>query len=109
MTTVTELALSSLPNYSYRASLNGNSFIFEYTLNERQQAYHLKIMDVNGNPLVSGLRLLPNTVIGNVLDLSDKGFIGYLWMLPKTLTPEFDQIPPSEIGNYYRLFHVISS
>lgn len=52
---------TDLAHYEFQIELEGESFVFELRWNERDGAWALSISDADGNPLLSGRRVVLGT------------------------------------------------
>jgi hypothetical protein len=59
MATIYELPVKSdLPSYQFQVDLDGATYGFGFTWNESAEAWFMSLSDVDGNPLVTGVRVV---------------------------------------------------
>jgi hypothetical protein len=49
---------SDLPSFTFQVDLDGRTFGFEFTWNERVESWFMALSDADGNALVSGVRVV---------------------------------------------------
>ena len=99
------LPLFSEPDYSYQVSLEGSSYKLRFTYNSLMELYTMAIYDVDGNPLVSGVGLVPNYTI--CADYVIEGLSGTFLMTPKSITNnEPYKTYPDKVYQYYDLSYI---
>lgn len=93
--------------YSYAVSLEGNSYILEFTYNERCQLYFLSLFTADKEPILLGHALTPNYPMLKDYALIDLS--GFFWMEEKAdIISEPYKVYPDKIDQYYNLFYLWS-
>lgn len=91
--------------YKYSVVLEDNTYILGFLYLERinQWIYYLK--DSEGNSLVSGERLTPNTQL--LLSYANPNLTGFLLFTPKSnVDPEVVKDNIRQISDFYDLFYI---
>jgi hypothetical protein len=70
MTTVTLPCQSDLPHFVFQCDLDGQTYGFEFEWNERVSAWFGSLLDVAGNPLISGVRIVTAFPLFNARSVS---------------------------------------
>lgn len=93
------------PSYSYSVSFQGNSYVIEFTYNERVQLYFINLYDAENNPIVLGEALVPNYPIFK--DYALFPLTGFIWMEEKAdIISEPYKKYPDLLDQYYNAFYI---
>lgn len=93
------------PFYDLSISLEGSSYIIEFTYNERMSLYTLSLFDAERNPIVLGVGLVPEYPI--LLDYAIPEMTGYFLLTRKpTNISEPYKLYPDQLSQYYYLMYV---
>ncbi|ODN41076.1 phage baseplate plug family protein [Piscirickettsia litoralis] len=99
-----EIPLSSkLPNYTQTTSLEGTAYQFDVRWNTRDETWRISIADTDGNPILSGLKLLPYSPL--IQRYKIEGFIEGELMGINT-TNEFEPPNRKNLGSDFKLFYL---
>jgi len=100
-----DVPLFSEPYYSYSLSLEGNSYILEFSYVERSKLYYLSLYTAEKELIVAGVAVVPKHSI--LLDYSIPGLSGTFWMeeVGNSLSEPYKQFP-EKINQYYKMFYV---
>lgn len=90
--------------YTYRISLEGNSYTLNFYYNERAEGWFFDIYEEGGVPVVLGERLVANYPI--LLDYALSDLTGYLWLEPIGDSVERYRTDPFLLSKYTRLFWI---
>lgn len=105
MTNYVDVPLLDEPFYDLSISLEGNSYIIEFTYNERMSLYTLSLYDAERNPIVLGVGLVPEYPI--LLDYAIPNMTGYFLLTRKpTNISEPYKVYPDQLAQYYYLCYV---
>lgn len=98
----TSCPLYDLPYYSYKISLEQNSYTLVFIYNEKMQMYMMSLKDSVGNYIVSGIGLTPYYPL--TFDYVIPELNGY-FMLESLGSPstEYYKLYPENLGQYYTL------
>lgn len=100
-----DVPLLDEPFYDLSISLEGNSYIVEFTYNERMSLYTLSLFDAERNPIVLGVGLVPEYPI--LLDYAIPEMSGYFLLTRKpTNISEPYKLYPDQLSQYYYLMYV---
>ena len=100
-----DVPLLDEPFYDLSISLQGNSYILEFTYNERMSLYTLSLFDAERNPIVLGVGLVPEYPI--LLDYAIPNMTGYFLLTRKpTNISEPYKLYPDQLSQYYYLMYV---
>ena len=99
------LPLYNDPYYTYAVSLEGNSYVLEFTYNERMESYCFGLLDANQNPIVVGERLVPTYPMFREYALIDLS--GWFWMeeISSIISEPYKKYPQN-IDEYYNFYYV---
>lgn len=53
-----------LPFFNIRVRLSGSEYVFDFRYNQREDRYYLTLQNQDGEPLVSGFKVVCNVPIG---------------------------------------------
>lgn len=99
-----DIPLSTFAHYDLSITLEGISYILEFTYNERAKLYFMSIFDADRNPILQGVGLVPNYPI--TFDYALPNLTGYFALVPKgTLDIEAYKLYPENINEYYYLVY----
>lgn len=99
------LPLKNEIDYKFNITLQAVSYTIRLTYTETLNLYTMKVSDVNGVTLISGVGLVPNYPIA--LDYVISGLTGAFFLLPKaTTTTEFYKTYPTSLADYYELSYI---
>lgn len=104
MSKITFLPLYALPAYNYSVSLSGLNITLSFTLNTRQNIYHIDLLDEAQQPLLQGLALLPETPLGDLYRLV--GLSGYFYLQPVSEKISWNNTDPLLIANSYTFAYI---
>lgn len=91
--------------YTYTIAFQGNSYILDFTYNERAKLYFIDLYDADNNPIVLGEALVPNYPIFK--DYAIYPLTGFIWMEEKgDIISEPYKKYPEFIDQYYNLFYI---
>ena len=91
--------------YDLSISLEGISYILEFTYNERMELYTLSLYDSERNPIVLGVGLVPEYPI--LLDYAIPRMTGYFFLTRKSMNiSEPYKLYPDQLSEYYYLVYV---
>lgn len=76
------IPLQELPYYEYSIGLEGKTYILTHRWNTREACFYFDIKTETGEPILVGLKLVPNYPIIYRNDLSDFGLAGFFYMAP---------------------------
>ena len=100
-----DVPLLDEPFYDLSISLQGNSYILEFTYNERMSLYTMSLYDAERNPIVLGVGLVPEYPI--LLDYAIPNMTGYFLLTRKpTNISEPYKLYPDQLSQYYYLMYV---
>lgn len=99
-----EIPLSSqLSHYKQTTSLEGTAYQFDVRWNTRDETWSISIADTDGNPILSGLKLLPYSPL--IQRYKIEGFIeGELVGI--NTTNEFEPPNRDNLGSDFKLFYL---
>lgn len=104
MTTYVDIPIIDYPLYEMSVSLEGNSYILEFTYVERMKLYTISMYDSDKNPLVLGEALIPNYPIFQDYALADLS--GAFYLIDKSaLQSEAYKLYPENLSQYYYLVY----
>lgn len=92
------------PFYTYRISLEGNSYTFNVYYNERAEGWFFDLYEEAGTPVVLGERLVANYPI--LLDYALENLTGYMYLEPIGNSVERYRTDPFLLSKYFRLFYL---
>jgi len=99
------IPLFSDPFYDYSISLEGNSYIVQFTYNERSRLYSLSLFDADYNAIVNGCAVVPNYPI--MKDYAIENLSGFFWMEPKSdLVIDSYEEYPDQIDQFYNMYYI---
>ena len=102
------LPLYADADYNYAVNLQGNSYILDFTYNERSGLYFLSLSTADNVPLVNGVALVPNYPI--MQDYAISPLTGFFWMEEKAnIISEPYKVYPDKINEYYNFYYSYSS
>lgn len=105
MANYVDIPIIDEPFYDLSISLEGNSYIIEFTYNERMSLYTLSLYDAERNPIVLGVGLVPEYPI--LLDYAIPEMTGYFLLTRKpTNISEPYKLYPDQLSQYYYLVYV---
>ena len=108
MTTYVDIPIIDEPYYDLSISLEGNSYIIEFTYNERMSLYTIALYDAERNPIILGEGLVPEYPI--FLDYAIENLTGYFLLTKKsTLVSEPYKEFPDKLSEFYYMMYVIPS
>ena len=91
--------------YDLSIALEGNSYIIEFTYNERMSLYTLSLYDSERNPIVLGVGLVPEYPI--LLDYAIPNMTGYFLLTRKPVNiSEPYKLYPDQLSQYYYLVYI---
>lgn len=91
--------------YNYSVTLEGNSYIPEFTYSERMGLYTFSLYDAERNPLITGEALVPSYPMFREYALPDLS--GWFWMEEiSTIISEPYKTYPDKIDQYYLFYYV---
>lgn len=100
-----DIPIQDEPFYDLSISLQGNSYILEFTYNERMSLYTMSLYDAERNPIVLGVGLVPEYPI--LLDYAIPDMTGYFLLTRKpTNISEPYKLYPDQLSQYYYLMYV---
>lgn len=100
-----QLPLYSDQDYTYSVALEGQSYRIRITYNSVMQLYTMQVSDSDGNPIISGLGLVPEYPIG--ADYIIGSTTGNFILLPKANKDvESYKTYPDQIHKYYELSYL---
>ncbi len=105
MTNYVDIPLLDEPFYDLSISLEGNSYIVEFTYNERMSLHTLSLYDAERNPIVLGVGLVPEYPI--LLDYAIPNMTGYFLLTrkPSNISEPY-KVYPDQLSQYYYLVYV---
>ena len=105
MANYVDIPIIDEPFYNLSISLQGNSYIIEFTYNERMSLYTLSLYDAERNPIVLGVGLVPEYPI--LLDYAIPEMTGYFLLTRKpTNISEPYKLYPDQLSQYYYLVYI---
>lgn len=104
--TVSELALYKTSFFSYTVDLQGSTYELRFQINDRQNRYHFGLYKLSGEPLMTGMALVPDTTIQVVGTAIQLGLNGYFYLEPVGWGINWSEISAINISDYYRFFYV---
>lgn len=105
MANYVDIPIQDEPFYDLSISLQGNSYILEFTYNERMSLYTMSLYDAERNPIVLGVGLVPEYPI--LLDYAIPNMTGYFLLTRKpTNISEPYKLYPDQLSQYYYLMYV---
>jgi len=90
--------------YTYRISLESNSYTFNAYYNERMTGWCFDIYEEGGVPVVLGERLVALYPI--LLDYAFPNLTGYIWLEPIGKSVERYRTDPFLLSKYFRCFYI---
>lgn len=72
-----EIRVPDAAHSSQTVSLQGVDYILEFDYNKREEAWRITIKDVFGEPILYGLKVLPDTAVNGSYQVEN--FSGYLF------------------------------
>lgn len=91
--------------YTYPISLEGNSYILQFTFNERVQMYFFDLFTSDNVPIVLGEALVPNYPMFKDYALNDLS--GFFWLEQKSeLNVEPYKEFPDKLNEFYSFFYI---
>jgi hypothetical protein len=99
------LPLFSESFYDYSISLEGNSYILQFTYNERSKLYYLSLLDADYNEIVVGCAVVPYHPI--MQNYAIDNLSGFFWMEPKSdlVTDSYIEYP-DKIHEFYNMYYI---
>lgn len=92
-------------DYSYRISLQGNSYNFRLYYNERAGLWFFDLRLDDGTPVVLGEGFIPTYPI--MLEYALFPLTGYFWLEPiGTINTEKYKQFPFDLSQYYKAFYI---
>lgn len=99
------LPLYADSDYDYAVNLQGQSYILNFTYNERSSLYFLSLYTADNVPLVTSIALVPTYPI--MLDYALNTLTGFFWMEEKSnIISEPYKVYPDKINEYYNFFFI---
>ena len=106
MTSYVDIPIIDEPFYDLSIALEGNSYIIEFTYNERMSLYTISLYDAERNPIVLGEGLVPEYPI--FFDYALENLTGYFLLTKKsTLISEPYKEFPDKLSEFYYMVYVI--
>lgn len=100
-----DVPLSDIPFYDMSISLEGNSYIIQFTYVERMNLYTMSLFDSDNNPIIQGVAVVPEYPI--MLDYAIPELSGYFLLTKKaTLLSEPYKTYPDKLSEYYWMMYV---
>lgn len=93
-------------SYTYRISLEGNSYVFNVYFNERLNGWFFELYEEGGVPVILGERLVANYPI--LLDYAFESLTGYIWLEPIGSSVERYRTDPFLLSKYFRCFYIFN-
>lgn len=95
------------PLYEERVRLEGRDYVFLFDWHDRSQRYYMSIQDLEGNPLISGVRVLANVGLITRKHFNPNLPPGELFAIDQ----EQGGVPPSlyDFGTRVKLFYFEST
>lgn len=105
MTNYVSLNLFDEPFYEYAVALESNSYILQFTYNERAQLYTLSLLDAERTAIVLGEMLVPSYPM--FVDYALENLTGYFYLQKKeSLLSEPYKTYPDKLSQYYDFFYI---
>lgn len=105
MSLYVDVPLLDEPFYDLSISLEGNSYIIQFTYVERMNLYTMSLFDSDNNPIVQGIAVVPEYPI--MLDYAIPDLSGYFLLTKKaTLLSEPYKTYPDKLSEYYWMMYV---
>lgn len=105
MTKYVDIPIIDEPFYDLSISLEGNSYIIQFTYVERMNLYTMSLFDSDNNPIVQGIAVVPEYPI--MLDYAIPDLSGYFLLTKKaTLLSEPYKTYPDKLSEYYWMMYV---
>lgn len=93
-------------HYTQEVTLEGQTIILEFSLNERQSTYSFSVYDSQEQPIVTGMRLIPSVSLAEGL-LGTVNLTGYFFLYSLTEKPiHFQNIRPEFLRDYYGFAYI---
>lgn len=99
----TKLPLYDDLDYEYSVSLEGNSYTLRLQYSTRTQTWSYSLSTEDGDSLILGEALLPNTI---TYYQRNKSLSGFFWLEPIALDINQTPINPSLLYKYYNLYYI---
>jgi hypothetical protein len=104
MTEYVDIPIIDEPFYDLSIALEGNSYILEFTYNERMELYTLSLYDAERNPIVLGEAVVPEYPM--FFDYAFENLTGYFFLTKKsTLISEPYKTFPDKLSQYYYMVY----
>lgn len=105
MANYVDIPIIDEPFYDLSISLEGNSYIIQFTYVERMNLYTMSLFDSDNNPIVQGIAVVPEYPI--MLDYAIPDLSGYFLLTKKaTLLSEPYKTYPDKLTEYYWMMYV---
>ena len=106
MTSYVDIPIIDEPFYDLSIALEGNSYILEFTYNERMRLYTFSLYDAERNPIILGECLVPEYPIFE--DYAIENLTGYFYLTKKsTLVSEPYKEFPDSLSQFYYMVYAI--
>jgi hypothetical protein len=103
-----EIPLFSDPRWELQTDLSGRRYTFRISYNTRQDAWTVSILDVNGELLVAGLRLVPGIDMLKKFRASSPGLPpGELVLIDKEGRPQTAEVTRDNLSSRYMLVYTV--
>ena len=103
---ITFLPLYADPVFSYEVSLEGKNFKLKFSVNTRQNLYHIDILSGADVMLVSGVALLPESPLCDKYDLTAYGLTGYFYLGRLNDKVLFEELDTDFLSSYFFLVYI---
>lgn len=108
MTDYVDIPITDEPFYDLSIALEGNSYILEFTYNERMSLYTMSLYDAERNPIILGEAVVPEYPM--FFDYSLENLTGYFLLTKKsTLISEPYRSFPDKLSEYYYMVYAYTS
>ena len=103
--TYVDIPIIDNPFYDMSISLEGNSYVIQFTYVERMSLYVMSLFNSDGTPLVQGVAVVPEYPI--TLDYAIPNLSGYFLLTKKAeLISEPYKTYPDKLAEYYWMVYL---
>lgn len=103
---ITNLPLYEDKKYKYKAILGNDQYTMQFWYNSRTKGWYFNVYQQENEPLVAGLKVLPNVLHGLDFSLSKYGIDGYFVLVPVSDNIKYEDIDSEFISQYYQFYYV---
>ena len=76
------IPIKNLPYYEHEVKLQDNTFILTFRWNDRESCFYLDLKFFQGQPILTGIKVVADFGILKNTDLTDYGLSGYFLLTP---------------------------